>query len=1156
MKLHLPLLLAAAVLALFVSAPVYSAAIPEGYVQMEVDELSDMLNLDSNPRDMGLLLFDSVDYIFNASTATKPFYRGENSLFFTSAPKQSSVNLKFKNGYTKAFFMGQGQDLTFADMKHLLFRSMNDGAISTTGYAADLHSQLTFSGITDEDENTSDVVFEHNNIKGNAGAAIDAVHSDVSFESNGGVRFYDNKVLDGTVSSQNQDQGEEENKDLCGGAINLVSSTLSMKDNQSITFELNSAVDYGGAISASAGEDSLVDISRNKGQILFQQNDTTGRAENIYIAGGSGGAIFIGAAGSLVMNSNEGSVIFTKNKAAMDGGAICVGDNGRLEMTGNTGEIRFEHNKAGGNGGAISALDAVVALNNNSKVIFSDNLVFFQEVNPETADSRICYHVGGAIYGSNIQIHNNESVLFQRNAEIAADGSFRLRSLYADSLSGSTEVSLSAGENQAIEFHDGIYVGSNGSYKPVIHLNSIYNNLHQAGDIIFTGETTEKDLEIVKKAVFGQDAEIEITDAEILNSRTSTVLGYTYLFGGRLSVEKGAVFKSIGLELVRQSNATLRLEDATYVNLDTNGNIANNSNSDSNSANSTNSNLVIHESTTLEISGNSTIEGGKVIFYEGSNLNFVLSDKNLDNKAALAFNGSSIVALGTTLTVDVSNSKMDEKYCLCTGISSMEPYLNLNRIKVKGLNDAVGADLNDLVWHDGNLYYVRSMQWGNNQGTGVWNQLDKNWQEDDLAFFQDMNVKFTDTAAGEVKLSGMLHAGVIMVANSEGHDYTFSAAAEGDLLTGSIELFKRGTGTLILNLDNEFTGLTSLEGGTLNLHADEALGGSVLKAAEGTTLGVGNGAYVRLAKAGFNVAGNVVIDKGATLEIKGEGYAAAHSTIEGTLRFTYTASEVGNIEGNGAVVVDNSQITFKSMDSQDNKFKGVLTVSGRAASVSTTSNWQTAGHIDLQGGQLATGEELNILSGGKLSMSDGASITAPWGVCIYDGAELATGPVLEVPSFALNEALGISLAEFSELNRSVGGIIKNSQLRLCSGATLTLNQSHINMEGSKLFLDLQGGDKIKLVLTLDGTLMEDSSVILFSDVDALFGENYKRFDEGESFLAQQYFTGSMIGEDTMMQFQNGSLTVTGLVTPMVPEPTTATLSLLALAGLAARRRRK
>ena len=112
------------------------------------------------------------------------------------------------------------------------------------------------------------------------------------------------------------------------------------------------------------------------------------------------------------------------------------------------------------------------------------------------------------------------------------------------------------------------------------------------------------------------------------------------------------------------------------------------------------------------------------------------------------------------------------------------------------------------------------------------------------------------------------------------------------------------------------------------------------------------------------------------------------------------------------------------------------------------------------------------------------------------------------------------------------------------------------MEGSKLFLDLQGGDKIKLVLTLDGTLMEDSSVILFSDVDALFGENYKRFDEGESFLAQQYFTGSMIGEDTMMQFQNGSLTVTGLVTPMVPEPTTATLSLLALAGLAARRRRK
>ena len=52
-------------------------------------------------------------------------------------------------------------------------------------------------------------------------------------------------------------------------------------------------------------------------------------------------------------------------------------------------------------------------------------------------------------------------------------------------------------------------------------------------------------------------------------------------------------------------------------------------------------------------------------------------------------------------------------------------------------------------------------------------------------------------------------------------------------------------------------------------------------------------------------------------------------------------------------------------------------------------------------------------------------------------------------------------------------------------------------------------------------------------------------------LANHYFSGDMVGENTMLVFKEGSLYLTNLV----PEPTTATLSLLALAALAARRRR-
>jgi hypothetical protein len=144
------------------------------------------------------------------------------------------------------------------------------------------------------------------------------------------------------------------------------------------------------------------------------------------------------------------------------------------------------------------------------------------------------------------------------------------------------------------------------------------------------------------------------------------------------------------------------------------------------------------------------------------------------------------------------------------------------------------------------------------------------------------------------------------------------------------------------------------------------------------------------------------------------------------------------------------------------------------------------------------------------------------------------------------------------LNATVGAVLDTHTLTLHSGSSLVLDQSHIDLDGGCLTLNMQGEDKINLVLTLDGMLMEDSIINLFSDIGTLkLGADlqYTSTDTYE-FNANDYFTGSMIGEDTMMQFQNGSLTVTGLVTPMVPEPTTATLSLLALAGLAARRRRK
>ena len=95
------------------------------------------------------------------------------------------------------------------------------------------------------------------------------------------------------------------------------------------------------------------------------------------------------------------------------------------------------------------------------------------------------------------------------------------------------------------------------------------------------------------------------------------------------------------------------------------------------------------------------------------------------------------------------------------------------------------------------------------------------------------------------------------------------------------------------------------------------------------------------------------------------------------------------------------------------------------------------------------------------------------------------------------------------------------------------------------------------MLTLDGVVREDSKVLLFSGVNSLVFDhfsNVEKYADTYSFLAKDYFTGSLIGENTKVVFNSNDGTVT--LVGLVPEPTTATLSLLALAALAARRRRK
>lgn len=186
-------------------------------------------------------------------------------------------------------------------------------------------------------------------------------------------------------------------------------------------------------------------------------------------------------------------------------------------------------------------------------------------------------------------------------------------------------------------------------------------------------------------------------------------------------------------------------------------------------------------------------------------------------------------------------------------------------------------------------------------------------------------------------------------------------------------------------------------------------------------------------------------------------------------------------------------------------------------------------NIENQGGTFTVNGMLTLHDGAKLTLyNDAGSIDITGGLFVMSGAEL------EITAQARENEVLMLLGD-AQTNELLNTTL-NSDLYLDDNSILRLTGTTLNLGNN----DLVMGDNVSIILS-DDIVNSGDGVVLFSGVSNLLD------DEGNAITSLKINGGS----NEIVIDQTGNV----IVTESIPEPTTATLSLLALAGLAMRRRR-
>ena len=1002
-------------------------------------------------------------------------------------------------------------------------------------YTADNFRAFSDSMVMTGDGNFSVADFIHLRVTENRGESYTGGYigtSSIRISSMEKVTFEDSEV---TLS----------NVDVYGGLI-YAEGDINLLDNQEINV-INNVVSstgylYGGMIKAAE-----LTIS-GKGNVRFDNNEIGATYD---LSGGVINAWKLTVTGHERFSLSDNEIITTSSYRSLNGGGInsshaCFYDNDIVDMSGN----RTIHS---GNsyGGALYA-SSIVEICNNSIVRLCDNTIESTEKNALggaliqyssgevsiagngvvsiTGNKAIAANEvkGGAIYGNgSVQIANNDSVLLRGNYE-QTGSDYRLRSIYAG---GNLELTAKTGQN--ISVYDSVYAVG----------NLTLNANKAGGEILLSGVHTEADLLTAKNGVAG-------TVQEITNSRTNTVVGTTTLGGGTLSLEHGAILQTGGFTATAGSDAMVRLDNAVL--------------------NSSGYDVNFGSGTILSVGGTNTLTAANLNTGSGSILNIDVRDKN-SNLTALALNGN--------LNLDALEFSVQNADVLAAGKYKLISLGSDSHFDVGSwetvVNSVSGVDADNLSWENGTLYYTSKNTWviSKTQDAVI---LEAPEAGSDIVIGNGVEVELGVCLQGHMGCDNPKHGG--RPGNpGQGHDHlkpgnngnngNGNGNGNGNNGNGNGNKKDHGHGSIVIvegsayiKNRGDFEGLLEFRGTQeeeRHFYTENDLGveyitvftdvdaESHMHIAEGKTVSaegiVGDG-KLEMHGAGRMVLNGHDADESSTLYYGTLGVNEGAVRVENDSQAYVAHTEVRGAETNAGMEVGRgATMTGES-----------LSVSGENATLHNDGSIAMTEGISVDGGTVKGSGTFSglTLNGGTLVIGNSPGLQS-----YTEDLVLGSGDaIFSVGGFEMATATTSGWGEAVYSSVAMGG----NTLTIGEGVTITLA-----FGGSALEDILLSTSETPLTFTL--TLATNVDALDVADLNSLVGMTEFRITdelEGLTYLTRE-LAGLSLDEyvsDVHYSFADGALMLSGSVAVngniTIPEPTTATLSLLALTMLASRRRRR